>query len=110
MHGCRRFTVIYNRDFSGQHRTYKVLIQAVRARGIRCHAVGALIQRFDNYIVSKPRGWNVGVYYTVPPGPWECRAFRPYDDPHFLENEDCKKSGGGRLIWQEKQLSTKQTG
>src|ERR1700683_4273894 len=69
MHGCRRFTVTYNRDFGGQHWRYKVLIQAIKARGIRCPAVGALIQRFDNYIVSKPGGSNVGAYYTVPPRP-----------------------------------------
>jgi hypothetical protein len=70
---------------------------------------GGLIERFDNYIVRGGR--NLGVYYTVPPGPWKCRFFRPYaDGKTFLWNEDCKKPNGGRLIWQEKQLSAKRTG
>lgn len=109
MHGCHRFTVTDNRLFSGQHWTYRVRIQAIKVRGIRCQAVKALVQGWDSYIVSRPGGYNVGVYYTLRPGPWRRRAFRPYAGPNFLQNEDCKKSRG-RLIWQEQQLSAKRTG
>jgi hypothetical protein len=105
--GCHRFTVTYNRVFSGQHWTYRVRIQRIHARGIRCNAVEALVKRFDNYLghqAESGAGWNVAQYYSVPP--WKCESFRPYSK---LQNEDCNKSGGGRLIWQEQQLSAKRT-
>lgn len=105
-HGCRRFTVTYNRVFSSQHWTYQVRIQRIQARGIRCDAVGVLVKRFDTYLghlAESGAGWNVAQYYPIPP--WQCESFRPYSN---LQNEDCKKSGG-RLIWQEQQLSAKRT-
>jgi hypothetical protein len=40
MHGCQRSTVTYRRVFSAQQRTYRVRIQGIRARGIRCQEVG----------------------------------------------------------------------
>jgi hypothetical protein len=107
-HGCHRFTVTYNRVFSGQPWTYRVRVQRIQARGIRCHAVGALVKRFDNYLghlAQSGAGWNVAHYYPV--HPWKCESFRPYTN---LQNEDCNKSGGGRLIWQEQELSAKRTG
>ena len=77
----------------------------IHARGLSCRASHRLIQRFDAFIGRKAEhgGWNVGTYYPV--RPWECQAFRPYNGPHFLDNEDCKRRGGGRLVWQEEQLA-----
>ena len=106
-HDCPSYTVTYKRVFSGQHWTYRIRIQMINARGLSCRASHRLIQRFDAFIGRKAEhgGWNVGTYYPV--RPWQCQAFRPYNGPHFLDNEDCKRRGGGRLVWQEEQLSSK---
>ena len=111
-HGCHRYVVIDARVFSGQHWTYTVWVQGIHATNITCGQGGKLIKQFDDFIGRKAEdgGWNVGQYYRV--GQWMCESLRPYaGGPHrqFLTNEDCKHSGGGKLTWQEDQLSAKKT-
>jgi hypothetical protein len=110
--GCHRYVVIETRVFSGQHWTYTVRVQGIHATSITCSEGGKLINQFDDFIGRKAEdgGWNVGQYYRV--GHWLCESFRPYAGGpagHFLTNENCKQSGGGKLTWQEEQLSAKKT-
>lgn len=101
---CPGYKVVVHRTFLGQHYTFHLRIQQIQAQGISCRASHKLIRRADNALLKT--GGNVGVYYPV--SPWQCEQFRPYAGPHFLQNEDCKRSGG-YLSWQEKQLSAMKT-
>ena len=101
---CARYTVAVHRNFAGEHWRYRIRIQRVHAQNISCTASRGLIKRADQRF-SQSR--NVAEYYSVPP--WQCEALRPYGGPHFQWNEDCKRSRGGRLSWQEEQLSAERT-
>jgi hypothetical protein len=107
LHPCTSYIVNYQRTFSGQHWTYRIRIEHIHATGISCRDSRHLIQRFDN----DPRTHDVGQYISE--GRWRCENLRPFaggPGGHFLVNEDCKRPGGGRLIWQEEQLNAKRTG
>ena len=97
--------MVVHRSFAGERWSYRIRVQRIQAQKISCTAGKRLIKRADQRL---GQSHNVAVYYPVTH--WQCEALRPYNGPHFLWNEDCKRSQGGRLSWQEEQLSATRTG
>ena len=102
---CQPYTVTAKRVFGGEHWTYTLRIQQITADHVSCSASRALIRRADKVFASGQH--DVGVYYDVQA--WRCEELRPFDGPQFLQNEDCKRTTGARLSWQEKQLRARRT-
>ena len=80
--------------------------QHIQAHKISCSNARKLIRKADDAEANS--SYALGEYHQV--GSWQCRFFRPFGGPQFMWNEDCKRSGGGRLIWVEAQLSAKRQG